>query len=37
MEHREYVMAQYRTIRSSPRTAIIPKTAAQTYGVEEEL
>jgi hypothetical protein len=37
MEHREYVMAQYRTIRSSPRTAIIPKTASQTYGVEEEL
>jgi hypothetical protein len=37
MEHRNYVMAQYRAIRSSPRTAIIPKTARQNYGVEEGL
>jgi hypothetical protein len=37
MEHREYVMTQYRTIRSSPRTAIIPKTAERNYGFEEEL
>jgi O-antigen biosynthesis protein len=37
MQHRDYVMTQYRTIRSSPRTAIIPKTAGQSYGVEEGL
>ena len=37
MEHRDYVTAQYRAIRSSPRTAIIPKTAGQSYGVEEGL
>jgi GT2 family glycosyltransferase len=27
LEHRNYVLAQYRTIRSSPRTAIMPKPA----------
>jgi O-antigen biosynthesis protein len=27
MEHRKYVMAQYRAIRNSPRTAILPKPA----------
>jgi O-antigen biosynthesis protein len=37
IEHRDYIMAQYRAIRSSPRTAIIPKMAEQSYGVEEGL
>jgi hypothetical protein len=37
MEHRNYVMTQYRAIRSSPRTAIMPKTARESYGVEEGL
>jgi O-antigen biosynthesis protein len=35
MEHRNYVMAQYKAIRSSPRTAIIPKVAEQSFVVEE--
>jgi hypothetical protein len=30
-------MAQYKAIRSSPRTAIIPKLAEQSYVVEEGL
>jgi O-antigen biosynthesis protein len=35
LEHRNYMMAQYRAIRSSPRTAIIPKLAEQSYGAGE--
>ena len=37
MEHRNYMMAQYRAIRNSPRTSIVPKLAEQSHGVEEGL
>ncbi len=37
MEHRNYVMAQYRAARSSPRTTIIPrKPSERSYRLEEE-
>jgi GT2 family glycosyltransferase len=36
MEHRNYVMAQYKTIRTSPRTAIMPKAAKVTAEAQRQ-